>query len=120
MLERFGPDAPVELSVAGGEPRVAVDTEYHVVRIAQEAVANAVRHAAGLADTRRRSPFPNGTDPPARHRRRSRDSTARRRGRSAGLVGMRERASILKGELLVQSVPGQGTEVSLEVPSRLP
>jgi len=33
-----------------------------------------------------------------------------------GLVGMRERAAELKGELQIRSAPGAGTELSLSVP----
>jgi signal transduction histidine kinase len=115
MLKRFGADAPLELSVDGEEPAVAVSTEYHIVRVAQEAVANAVRHAEG-SPIRVDLNFSKeyillrvvdsgpGFD----------DS---RPEESAGLLGMRQRASILKAQLLVRSTPGQGTEVSLAVPS---
>jgi signal transduction histidine kinase len=35
-----------------------------------------------------------------------------------GLLGMRERASQLRGRLTVRSAPGEGTRVLLRVPSR--
>jgi two-component system sensor histidine kinase DegS len=38
--------------------------------------------------------------------------------RSAGLIGMRERARSLGGELTVASAPGQGTTVSARIPCR--
>ena len=38
--------------------------------------------------------------------------------RSIGLVGMRERARLIGGELAIQGAPGQGTTVSLRVPLR--
>jgi two-component system, NarL family, sensor histidine kinase UhpB len=36
--------------------------------------------------------------------------------RSLGLLGMRERAALLKGELTVSGAPGQGTTVSVRIP----
>jgi signal transduction histidine kinase len=38
--------------------------------------------------------------------------------RSIGLVGMRERAGLIGGELSLQGAPGQGTMVTLRVPLR--
>jgi signal transduction histidine kinase len=38
--------------------------------------------------------------------------------RSIGLVGMRERAGLIGGELTIQGAPGQGTTVTLRVPLR--
>jgi alpha-L-rhamnosidase len=115
MLKRFGADVPIELSVDGREPSLTVHTEYHVARIAQEAVANALRHAQGSRIQVRLS-FPEGRvllrvndDGPGFDLSQSPPS--------AGLSGMRERASLLKGELRVRSSPGSGTEVSLEVPA---
>jgi alpha-L-rhamnosidase len=115
-LKRFGAGAPIELSVALGEPRLPADTEYHIVRVAQEAVANAVRHAQG-ARIRIELSFPDGTillrvadDGPGF------DGTPA--NERAGLPGMRQRASILKGEVRVRSARGSGTEVLLAVPWR--
>jgi signal transduction histidine kinase len=113
MLQRFGADAPVELSAQAGEPAVDAVTEYHIVRIAQEAIANALRHAEGswihvelnfpkdaivlrVADS-----GPGFSGVPAR---------------GSGLSGMRERAAHLKGDLHVRSTPGEGTEIVLVVP----
>jgi len=38
------------------------------------------------------------------------------RGESSGLSGMRERAALLGGRFMVQSVPGEGTTVTAELP----
>jgi alpha-L-rhamnosidase len=117
MLKGFGDDAPVELSVAAGEPRMAAHTEYHVMRIAQEAVSNALRHAEG-ARVRVDLTFPSGKivlrvtdDGPGF------SGTPVGRG---GLPGMRDRAKVLGGQIHVHSASGQGTEVLLEAPLRLP
>jgi signal transduction histidine kinase len=93
------------------EPR----TEQGLFRIAQEALGNAVKHA-NAQTVRVRLALANGTlalrvtddgrgfEPDA----------AARRGR-LGLVSMRERADRLGGELVIESAPGAGTCVSLDV-----
>ena len=43
-------------------------------------------------------------------------AAALRAGRSRGLVGMRERAELLGGELRIDSAPGQGTTVTAVIP----
>jgi signal transduction histidine kinase len=118
MLERFGAGAPIELQVEDGGPSLDADTEYHIMRVAQEAVANAVRHAEG-SRVRVEVTFPGekillrivdegpGFDTAFLEEKMT---------NSPGLAGMRRRASSLKGELVVRSAPGRGTEVSLEVP----
>jgi alpha-L-rhamnosidase len=117
MLDRFGSEAPIELSVAHGAPGLPADTEYHIVRVAQEAVANAVRHAGG-SRIRIEVDFPDG-----RILLRVADDGAGFDGAPAsghsGLLGMKQRASILKGEVRVRSARGEGTEVVLDVPSRV-
>jgi signal transduction histidine kinase len=40
----------------------------------------------------------------------------RRAGRHLGLVSMRDRASGVGGSLTVQSAPGKGTVIEMEVP----
>jgi signal transduction histidine kinase len=93
------------------EPR----TEQGLFRIAQEALGNAVKHA-NAQTVRVRLALANGTlalrvtddgrgfEPDA----------AARRGR-LGLVSMRERADRLGGALVIESAPGAGTSVSLDV-----
>jgi signal transduction histidine kinase len=40
--------------------------------------------------------------------------------RSIGLVGMRERAMLIAGEILLQGSPGKGTKMTLRVPLKRP
>jgi signal transduction histidine kinase len=96
---------------------VAPEGETQVLRIAQEALANALRHADAerielrleardgrvvltVADDGR------GFDPAA----------PGLRSRRLGLTSMEERAGALGGSVSIVSRPGEGTTVTLEVP----
>jgi signal transduction histidine kinase len=112
---------PVELTI-GELPDLAADVEHQVLRIAQEAVANALRHAgAGHVEVAlgrlasvaaptvrlRVTDDGRGFDPEARAV----------RSRRLGLTSMHERAASLGGSLRIESAPGQGTSVELRFPA---
>jgi len=114
-------DVPVELEV-GDLPDLEPDTEHQVLRIAQEAVTNALRHAGaghvrvvlGAAVDGRRHRVTlrvvddgRGFDPDARAV----------RSRRLGLTSMHERAASLGGTLTITSAPGRGTTVELGFPA---
>jgi signal transduction histidine kinase len=100
------------------EPVLRAGAKRQVLRIAQEALANAVRHAGAATVDVRLSDHDDvieldvaddgiGFDPDAKAL----------RGRHLGLTSMAERAALLDAELDVRSQPGSGTTVSLRVPA---
>jgi PAS domain S-box-containing protein len=103
----------------GGPPRpIDPDIEAVVIRVAQEAITNVVKHA-DAATVRVRLSFE------ARRIRLSVIDDGRgfavapdfqAYGGHWGLLGMRERASQVHGKLSLRSTPGHGTEVVLLVP----
>jgi signal transduction histidine kinase len=104
----------IDFEVQGERPLGAA-AEREVLRIAQEALTNALKHA----DAERlavRLAFPDGrvelavSDDGAGF-----DPNAPAAGRHLGLVSMRERARAIGGRLEVDSRPGAGTTVRLEV-----
>jgi len=112
---------PVDLDIAA-LPDLEPDVEHEVLRIAQEAVTNALRHArAGRVDvalaldaaagpprvTLRVVDDGRGFDPDARGV----------RSRRLGLTSMHERAASLGGTLTITSAPGRGTTVELGFPA---
>ena len=91
--------------------------EEAMLRVAQEALHNALRHSgAARVDVTlaRRGPGAvlhvtddgSGFEPKA----------IRRAGRHLGLVSMRDRANGVGGTLTVESAPGKGTTIEMEVP----
>jgi signal transduction histidine kinase len=113
-----GSGVDIAVEVTGTGIPLPEEMEQHLLRIAQEAVANALKHAGAsrigvrlhqeahnlhlrIADNGR------GFDP--------QDVFSSRAGHF-GVIGMRERAERLGGELRFASNPGEGTEVEVTVP----
>ncbi|MFF1697531.1 GAF domain-containing sensor histidine kinase [Streptomyces sp. NPDC058257] len=91
--------------------------EEAMLRVAQEALHNALRHSGakrvrvtlvrrGAGAVLRVTDDGGGFDPRA----------IRRAGRHLGLVSMRDRAGGVGGRLTVESEPGKGTTIDMEVP----
>ncbi|MER5991280.1 MULTISPECIES: GAF domain-containing sensor histidine kinase [Streptomyces] len=91
--------------------------EEAVLRVAQEALHNALRHSGadhvdvtlerrGSGAVLRVTDDGSGFDP----------RIVRRAGRHLGLVSMRDRASGVGGRMTVESAPGKGTTIEMEVP----
>jgi signal transduction histidine kinase len=119
---------PVELAVSD-LPELAADVEHQVLRIAQEAVANALQHAgAGRVDVSLSTVDGAGPDAGTGFGQAVRlrvvddgagfDPEARGvRSRRLGLTSMHERAASLGGLLTIESAPGRGTVVELRFPA---
>jgi PAS domain S-box-containing protein len=107
---------PCQLVVRGGEPTLADAHATAVFRIVQESLTNVSRHAGAsrvavtlvstdLALDLRVSDDGQGFDP-----------ESAQSGYSYGLLGMSERARLIGGTLHVDSAPGAGTMVSINLP----
>lgn len=87
-----------------------------VFRIFQETLTNVIRHAKA---TRVEVSFAEEGESLAlivKDNGRGISDEENANTRSIGLVGMRERARLIGGELMLQGVPGRGTTVTLRVP----
>ncbi len=107
--------APVSLELAG-TPRLRPGVDEEVFRIAQESLQNALRHAQAERIELRLEEGPDGLrltvaddgvgfEP----------GEAALRSRRLGLTSMEERARALGARLRIDSAPGRGTTIGLEV-----
>lgn len=109
---------PIEVSVADFIPKLQGEAAQQVLRVAQEAVANSVRHA------RAHKVFVSLCTQGQEVRLLVRDdgcgfdpkTTFSTLQGHFGLIGMRERAARVGGRLVVESVPGVGTQIEMFVP----
>ena len=126
-LERAGATAAaegggpaIEIAVSGAPRPLHPDVEVTILRAAQEALANARRHAGARRATVTLTYFDDevsldvvddgrGFDPGS--------IGAPGPAGGHGLPGMRERAERLGGHLEVESAPGEGTTVALALPA---
>ena len=106
--------AAIAFEVCGTPCPVAGVVESQLLRIAQEAVANALRHSGAAriavelsfdADALRLTITDNGAG-----------FDLRRAGDAFGIAGMRERAGRIGAELAIESERAMGTEVRVSVP----
>jgi signal transduction histidine kinase len=101
----------------GRHGRLAPETERQLLRVAQEALSNVVRHAGArsvdvMVDVGEDTVTVVVEDDGAGF-----DPTARAiSSRRLGLTSMRERVAALGGELEIDSAPGKGTRVRARVP----
>jgi signal transduction histidine kinase len=120
VAEQFsvGSELRVNVAVEGRARPLPGAVENNLLRICQEAVTNAVRHgqarqvAIGLAFEREAVKLTvqdggRGFDPAA---------VASERQGHFGLMGIRERVKKLGGKLRLDTRPGEGTAVRVEIP----
>jgi signal transduction histidine kinase len=120
ILRQLAAGRPVEtaLHVEGERRRLAPQTENELLRIGQEAITNAIKHATPRRievrlDFREKQVELVVTDDGAGFEP-TRAATGAGR---LGLVGMRERAAQLGAVLEISSEPGRGTRVGLRAPT---
>ena len=113
-------EVTIDVDVEGEPVALGRTANHNLLRIAQEATTNALRHAqahrisirlgyAGAAVTLTIADDGVGFLP---------NEVLRERTGHLGLRGIRTRVKRLKGTLAIDSVPGQGTTIRIEVPLR--
>ncbi|HLL15871.1 MAG TPA: two-component regulator propeller domain-containing protein [Pyrinomonadaceae bacterium] len=114
-----GTNVSAEVTVAGASRPLPARIESNLLRVGQEALTNAVRHA-GARTVRARLEYGRG-----RVRLCVEDDghgfdvgtmDAASNGGGFGLRGMRERLTQIGGTLSVESLPGRGTQITATVP----
>ena len=108
-------------ATTGTERPLGAEVEAALLRVAQEALANVRKHAAASQVTLTLSYLDDlvmldvaddgvGFDP----------ATTRAAGGGLGLRAMQERATQLGGHLTIESAPGEGTTIAVELPTVMP
>jgi signal transduction histidine kinase/ligand-binding sensor domain-containing protein len=107
-----------EIDVAETLPKLPEDVEHNIIRISQEAVTNALKHAGADKIWIRLQAETGGLLLSVRDNGRGFELSSAfvTTGGHFGLLGMRERAERLGGRLHLSSEPGEGTEVSVSIP----
>ena len=121
--ERYSKQTQINIIIQGKEltPRLSLPVEIALFRIVQEALTNVVKHSGAKRVTLFLESIEGGArltvsddgkgfDPLAQH---MADA-----GGEWGLITMRERAEEIGGELRIESSPGKGTKIILEVPRK--
>jgi signal transduction histidine kinase len=115
-------DLTVSLTIDDDAPTLPIEAERQLLRVAQEAVANVVRHAAATTLTVHVAREANGkghhlfTLLLADDGQGFEPAEQGVRSRRLGLTSMHDRVHALGGRLSVESSPGAGTRVRAEVP----
>ncbi len=116
LVETFREQTGIEVDLAPhlGQERLPSDVETTLYRITQEALTNVVKHAhakhVSIVLTRRDGSISAVIEDDGRGFG-DQGST-----NGLGLLGMRERVALVDGRLRVESSPGAGTTLSIEVP----
>jgi signal transduction histidine kinase len=118
--QAFDPGVAVSISTLGSSQPVTAAVAYEVYRIAGEAIFNIWRHSSASRVAIEVAFGPDlevrfcddgvGID---------RDIAVSGISEHFGLLGMRERAATLGGELTIQRRPNGGTEVALKIPAAI-
>lgn len=113
-----GSGVEVDVNITGTPGALPQEMEQHLLRIAQEAVTNVLKHAGASKigvklHMEARKLYLRIKDNGHGF---EQDGVFSSRGGHFGLIGMRERAERLGGELHLESHRGEGTEVEVKVP----
>jgi two-component system NarL family sensor kinase len=107
----------IEFELVGGERPLPVRIEAGLYRMAQEALANVVLHAAAQQVTLSLTTLPEQVTLVVEDDGHGFDPGRTQRDRF-GLIGLNERAKLLGGTLQLHSSPGSGTRIEINVPLR--
>jgi signal transduction histidine kinase len=107
----------IKLKTTGKEWSLPREREDHVLRIGQEALTNALKHAQARHIHVGLDFNPERLELSVQDDGQGFDPTGATRPGGFGLRGLRERAGRIGGQLTVASEPGQGTRIVVQVPA---
>ena len=107
----------VVLSLAKGDERLPAPLETALFRVVQEALANVAKHAQAQRVEIDLTYKQEGVNLRVTDDGRGFDPQAPRPGTHVGLWSMRERVEQLGGQITIESVPGRGTQLTVNIPA---
>jgi signal transduction histidine kinase len=122
-LQNFGKRHGIRVQLLQDQmaERLAPETEAATFRIVQEALTNTARHAHATSCRVSLQRLPNAISVTIEDDGVGFDATENSRSaarRGLGLLGIRERVAQLRGTLRLESSPGKGTRLMVELPAR--
>lgn len=111
-------DIRLKLQVENAPDSLSPETQYNLVRIAQEAVSNAVKHSGGRNVEVSIARIDHSLQLTVKDDGRGFDQANGSAAGHYGLIGMRERAAQIGADLRIDSSPGRGTSVRAVLPIR--
>ncbi len=110
-------DIKLKLNLANRPTGLAPDVEYNLVRIAQEAVTNSVKHSGARTVEVALNYSPKALRLEVKDDGSGFSENGNGKAGHYGLIGMKERASHIGASLDLASAPGRGTTVSVVLPN---
>jgi signal transduction histidine kinase len=116
--EEFGERTGMKCTLDIPSEDIAVDQERAtaIFRIFQETLTNVARHAEANEVRARLAAEDGKLTLEVSDNGKGIPSEKLGKGRSLGILGMRERATLLGGDLIILSPPGKGTQVRVQIP----
>ena len=111
-----GSEIQGEFTVTGQARRLSPAIENNLLRLGQEAISNAVKHAHAKKISVALGFSPHEVGFTVRDDGSGFDPAHPPAGSHFGMLGQRERTAQMGGKLEVTSAPGQGTEVKVQIP----
>ncbi len=106
---------PTEFSIIGEEKRLNSKYEVAFFRLMQESIQNAIKHSEASQIQVKLEIRRNSLTMVIKDNGKGFD-VSKKKDKSFGLIGMRERVEMLEGELHIQSSLGKGTAIIIKVP----
>lgn len=111
-------DCPVSFTIIGSPHPLESHLEFHLLRIAQEALANSIKHSGASSIVLSLEFLPDKTILQIRDNGIGFNSALPNKNRNGhfGLLGIRERTSKIRGQLEINSAPKRGTTITISLP----
>lgn len=118
LVSNFQARSDIQVELEVDPPDLEVPRELHtgLFRIIQEALTNVMRHAQATQVWIEIKSMSDQLNVKISDNGRGFDSNILEQTRSLGLIGMRERALLIDGEVKIHTAPGQGTQIEICIP----